>query len=612
MKYYFGLLLLLLNSMVPAQNVAINADGSTAHASAMLDIKNPNKGLLIPRVSLLSDLDVTTISNPQLSLLVYNNNNALPDGDGYYYWNGAKWTKLATRVNLANLAWNIAGNTGTNPANDFIGTTDNKPLVFKTNNTLSGKIDPVPNNTFFGNSAGMLTNSGVNNSFFGQYAGQSNTTGVGNLFAGHNAGAGNISGSSNVFLGQGAGKSNGFSSNIVCIGEDAGFNNLRNGVVAIGANALYSSISGDYSTAVGFQSMYSNTYGDENTAIGYQSLYSNTLGSRNTAVGVQALLFNDLGSFNTAVGYWALANNIGANNDAFGYEALKANIAGMNNAAFGSLALHSNISGDGNIAMGHLALYDNTTGNNNSVLGLEAMRSNTTGSDNTALGHLALFSNTNGYENVAIGDSAQSNNVSGFQNTSIGNLSMTANLNGDKNSAFGYSSGPSLASLNNTTAIGYKAIVSTSNTMVFGDGNVDRWAFGIPTTNAQHALEVGNAAANGNGAYLTQGGNWTNTSDISKKEDFSDLNPAELLQKISQLSIRRWKYKGTNEYHIGPTAQQFYRLFNVGTDDKGISTVDPAGIALAAIQEQQKIIQQQHEMIVQLKRRIDLLEKINK
>ena len=32
-------------------------------------------------------------------------------------------------------------------------------------------------------------------------------------------------------------------------------------------------------------------------------------------------------------------------------------------------------------------------------------------------------------------------------------------------------------------------------------------------------------------------------------------------------------------------AQDFYRLFNVGNDDKSITTIDPSGIALAAIKE---------------------------
>jgi hypothetical protein len=115
-------------------------------------------------------------------------------------------------------------------------------------------------------------------------------------------------------------------------------------------------------------------------------------------------------------------------------------------------------------------------------------------------------------------------------------------------------------------------------------------------------MEVGINNTNGNGAYLTQGGTWTNTSDINKKEDFSALDGALLLHKINTLSIQRWKYKGTSEYHIGPTAQQFHALFDVGTDNMGISTVDPAGIALAAIQEQQKMIESLKAELAALKK----------
>jgi hypothetical protein len=36
---------------------------------------------------------------------------------------------------INNTRWSLLGNTGTNPANHFIGTTDNQPLVFRTNNS---------------------------------------------------------------------------------------------------------------------------------------------------------------------------------------------------------------------------------------------------------------------------------------------------------------------------------------------------------------------------------------------------------------------------------------------------------------------------------------------
>jgi trimeric autotransporter adhesin len=579
----------------------------------MLDIKSSNKGLLIPRVNLLSDSDILTIANPRISLLVYNTNATLTYGDGYYFWNGTVWNKFATRSNLSNLAWNVDGNTGTNATTDFIGTSDNKPLVFKTNNILSGKIDPVPNNTFFGQSAGLNITNGNNNSFFGQNTGVSTTTGSGNLFVGHNAGTSNTAGSTNVFLGQGAGKNNTSGSKNIFIGEDAGFNSSSTfGNTAVGTNALYSNTNGTDNTTVGYQAMYSNTIGSFNNAYGYQALFSNINGDFNVAIGNKSLYFNTSGKVNTAVGYWSLFNNsIGWHNVGVGYGTLYRNTAGSNNVAIGAYALHDNTTGDYNAAFGDSAMFNNTTGYQNSAFGYDALQSNKTGFYNAAFGRTALYNNTNGDRNAAFGVDALRENVSGFQNTACGNSALKENLVGDYNSALGYFSGPDvgLTSLNNTTAIGYNAKVSTSNTMAFGDAAVDRWAFGITTTNANHALEVGVNATDGNGAYLTQGGTWTNTSDMNKKEDFSEIIGNELLQKISQLSIQRWKYKGTNEYHIGPTAQEFYTLFNVGTDDKGISTVDPAGIALAAIKEQQRLIEKQNELILQLEKRIEVLER---
>lgn len=81
-----------------AQSVAINNSGNAADVSAVLDLTSSNKGLLIPRISLTSLTDATTISNPATSLLVYNTNAALTGGTGYYFNNGTTgspaWVKL--------------------------------------------------------------------------------------------------------------------------------------------------------------------------------------------------------------------------------------------------------------------------------------------------------------------------------------------------------------------------------------------------------------------------------------------------------------------------------------------------------------------------------------
>ncbi len=89
------------------------------------------------------------------------------------------------------------------------------------------------------------------------------------------------------------------------------------------------------------------------------------------------------------------------------------------------------------------------------------------------------------------------------------------------------------------------------------------------------------------GAYLSGNGTtWTNASDKNQKENFTAIDREELLEKISALPISRWNYKDESPgiQHIGPVAQDFYALFEVGADDKHISTIDPSGISLAAIQ----------------------------
>ncbi|HNW70905.1 MAG TPA: hypothetical protein PKI01_10915 [Bacteroidales bacterium] len=76
------------------QGVSINSAGTQADPSAMLDVSSTSKGLLIPRVSLTSINDVTTIASPATSLLVYNTNAAMTGGAvGFWYFNGTIWVQ---------------------------------------------------------------------------------------------------------------------------------------------------------------------------------------------------------------------------------------------------------------------------------------------------------------------------------------------------------------------------------------------------------------------------------------------------------------------------------------------------------------------------------------
>jgi len=113
--------------------------------------------------------------------------------------------------------------------------------------------------------------------------------------------------------------------------------------------------------------------------------------------------------------------------------------------------------------------------------------------------------------------------------------------------------------------------------------------------------------------------------------------PAEVLEKILQLPVEGYFYKGTEEYHITPMAEDFYRLFGTGvheiieTDstgqlvrrpnldvDKYLAASDVAGVALLGIQalhEENAQLRQQVSDIrmedAQLRQRVSDLEREN-
>jgi trimeric autotransporter adhesin len=99
------------------------------------------------------------------------------------------------------------------------------------------------------------------------------------------------------------------------------------------------------------------------------------------------------------------------------------------------------------------------------------------------------------------------------------------------------------------------------------------------------------------------GGSWNNLCDVRQKRLHGAVNTSEILSKISQLPLHQWSYKTQNDNirHIGPTAQDFFAAFKLGESDTTINTLDPDGIALAAIQELAK----QNEA---LRKRVEQLE----
>jgi trimeric autotransporter adhesin len=351
--------------------------------------------------------------------------------------------------------------------------------------------------------------------------------------------------------------------------------------MGIGTGALLSNTTGSSNTANGVNALARNTTGSANTANGVNSLYANTTGFQSTATGHNALYFNTTGSGNTANGSLGLYfNTTGSSNTANGSDALLFNTTGSYNTATGYQALFLNAIGGYNTASGYKALYKNT-GEYNVANGASALHSNTTGGYNTADGFNSLYSNTTGGYNTASGINA-----------------LYTNTTGNYNSAIGYGADVTDGTLSNATAIGASAKVSVSYGIVLGTASN---LVGIRQNSPAYALHVQNAYCDGN--------TWFNASDKNLKENFARIKAEEsVLAKVMELPIQYWNYKGTAEArHIGPTAQDFYKTFQLGGNERAIASVDEAGVALAAIQELAKktqkleaLVNTQQELIASL------------
>lgn len=64
------------------------------------------------------------------------------------------------------------------------------------------------------------------------------------------------------------------------------------------------------------------------------------------------------------------------------------------------------------------------------------------------------------------------------------------------------------------------------------------------------------------------------------KEDIKELSSAEIIDKFKKLPIFSWKYKGDDEQHVGPMAEDFQEIFGLG-DGKSIMTLDAIGVLMA-------------------------------
>lgn len=573
--------LFLFTLTINSQNVAINTTGVIGNASAMLDINSTNTGLLIPRIILSATNIAAPVVAPATSLLVYNTatagvspNNVTP---GYYYWDGIQWVRITTNP-VGGFYWSTLGNAATVDGTNFLGTTDNIPLNFRVNNQRAGRIDHLNFNTFLGYQSGNVITTGQYNSALGNRSLYSNTTGGAN----------------------------------VAIGNWTLYNNLSGGEnTAVGNEAMYSNTNGYFNTAIGTYSLYNNTTGNYNTASGHNALATNTTGEYLSAFGTYALRYNTLGVDNSAFGYATLLfNTIGSQNSAFGNESLRSNTTGSNNSAVGTFSLYSNTTGNFNTATGYNSLGNNSTGIENTSNGSYSLLNNISGNYNSSFGYRGLFSNSTGGNNSSNGHQALYSNTTGNNNTSSGSSALYSNTTGSGNTAFGYNAFLTGTTFNNSTALGNQSVITASNQIRIGNAAVTSIGGQVGWTTVSDKRVKSNIVSNIPGlAFIMALQPVSYNYDLVKEMEI--LGVDESLNSESSNNVSKTLYTGFLAQDVDSVAQVIGYDFS-GIDKSGslwgLRYAEFVVPIVKAVQEQQKIIENQQNTIDLLIQRIDDLE----
>jgi hypothetical protein len=472
-------------------------------------------------------------------------------------------------------AWSLSGNANTT-STDFLGTTDDAPLELRVNQQRGLRLEPAPQ-----------VGPGLSPNLIGGFESNHTATGVWGAAIG---GGGQLGFPNQVMASFGtiAGGSGNKAGELAAVG--GGLSNTARGYrTVIGGGFSNTAIGGDATIGGGMGNTASHSFttiagGSMNVAEELHATIGG--GAGNLAGGRRATVGG--GTQNRATGLDSLIGG-GVRNSAEG--AYAAVGGGLENHARGRRATVGG--GGGNIARGDEAtigggLSNQATDRYSTVAG---GRGNLAGNLNDNDEDARYATVGGGQDNAATGLAATV--VGGLENSAAGDYSVAAGrrtkIDPTHDGAFLFAD--STAADFNSAAANEFAVRATGGVRLVTA--VD--AAGLPVA----------------GVRLAAGsGSWETLSDRTAKANVLPVDEQEILVRLMEIPISTWNYKTQDPSirHLGPTAQDFQRAFDLGEDERTISIVDADGVALAAIQGLYQLVQTQQAEISGLKEQVAALE----
>ena len=486
------------SSFLNAQ-VGINTDNSDPDASAMLDIKSTDKGVLIPR---MTTSQRNAIASPATGLLVFDSTSG-----SFWFYNGSTWEDLSASSTIDHLAdadndtkiqveesndediirFDIGGT-------EYFRMEEGRLNVSFTGQSVflggqAGQNDDLTNNNnnYIGFKAGRFGTTAENNVAIGTWALENITLGKSNISIGTLSGRNNQAGENNVLIGNGSGRGTSLHNkfNNVMIGKNSGYNSNGDGNVFLGFESgynesgnnrlyiensnsatplIYGEFDNDLLRVNGTLNINNSFSFPSTDGIANQVLQTDGSGilswvdktkdiitdaDNDTKIQVEKNNDEDVIRFDLGgteyfrMDEWRMEPVNPAKSVFIGDEAgLNDDLSDKKNVFIGYQAARDNISGSSNVGVGYQAIWKNKTGFGNVALGRSALEDAVSADFNVGIGGYAL-GNTTGGGNIGIGYDVGWRNKAGTGNVLIGMEAGSGNVAHNKyeNVMIGFQSG---------------------------------------------------------------------------------------------------------------------------------------------------------------------------